>query len=202
MHSYREDYTRVMERDRLDDALATLGALLEERGEAIGVLIVGGGSLLLLGVVERPTADVDVVGFSSAAGYARADVLPDFLATAVREVGDALGLGDSWFNTGPADLTEFGLPPGLEGRATVRTYGGLEVHLPAREDLVCFKLYAAVDQGERSKHFADLRSLSPTPRQLLNATKWARTHDPSPAFLGELRRILSLLGVEVPDGDL
>ena len=55
----------MLERDRLDEALATLGALLEERGEAIGVLIVGGGSLLLLGVVERPTADVDVVGFDS-----------------------------------------------------------------------------------------------------------------------------------------
>ena len=99
----------MLERDRLAEALATLGALLEERGEAIGVLIVGGGSLLLLGVVERPTADVDVVGFSSAAGYARADVLPEFLTTAVRDVGDALGLGDAWFNTGPAGLLEFGL---------------------------------------------------------------------------------------------
>ncbi len=192
----------MLERDRLDEALATLGALLQERGEAIGALIVGGGSLLLLGVVERPTADVDVVGFSSGAGYSRAEVLPEFLAIAVREVGDALGLGDSWLNTGPAGLTEFGLPPGLEERVMVRTYGGLEVHLPAREDLICFKLYAAVDQGERSKHFADLRRLSPTPAQLLNAAKWTRTHDPSPAFLGELQRILSLLGMEVLDDDL
>jgi hypothetical protein len=192
----------MLERHQLDEALAILGALLEERGEAVGVLIVGGGSLLLLGVVERPTADVDVVGFSSAAGYSRADVLPEFLATAVREVGDALGLSDSWLNTGPASLTEFGLPPGLEGRVTVRTYGGLEVHLPAREDLVCFKLYAAVDQGERSKHFADLRSLSPTAEQLIGAARWTRTHDPSPAFLGELQRILGLLGVGVSDGDL
>jgi hypothetical protein len=191
----------MLERDRLAEALATLGALLEERGRAIGVLIVGGGSLLLLGVVERPTADVDIVGLSSAAGYARADVLPEFLTTAVREVGDALGLGDSWFNTGPAGLIEFGLPAGLEERVTVLTYGGLEVHLPAKEDLVCFKLYAAVDQGERSKHFADLRALSPTRGQLLNAASWSRTHDPSTAFLGELRRILSLLGVEVSDGD-
>ena len=93
------------------------------------------------------------------------------------------------------------LPPGLERRATVRTYGGLEVHLPAREDLVCFKLYAAVDQGERSKHFADLRSLTPTPGQLLNAARWTRTHDPSHAFRGESQRILGLLGMEVLDGD-
>lgn len=102
----------------------------------------------------------------------------------------------------PAGLTDLGLPPGLADRVTVRTYGALEVHLPAREDLVCFKLYAAVDQGERSKHFRDLGALAPTPEQLLNAARWTRTHDPSPGFLDELRRILGLLGVEVSDADL
>jgi len=192
----------MFERDRLDEALATLGALLEERGNHIGVLVVGGGSLLLLGVVERPTADVDIVGFSSVAGYTKADVLPEFLTTAVLEVGDALGLGGAWFNSGPAGLIDFGLPAGLEDRVMVRTYGGLEVHLPAREDLVCFKLYAAVDQGERSKHFADIRALTPTSEQLLNAARWTRTHDPSPGFLVELQRILRLLEVEVSDDDL
>lgn len=191
-----------MERDRLDDALATLGALLEERGERIGVLVVGGGSLLLLGVVERPTADVDVVGYSSPVGYIKADALPEFLATSVRDVGDALGLGAKWFNNGPTDLIDFGLPPGLADRVTVRTYGTLEVHLPAHEDLVCFKLYAAVDQGERSKHFADLRTLTPTAEQLLTSARWTRTHDPSPGFLDELRRILGLLDVEVSDVEL
>lgn len=192
----------MLEHDRLDEALATLGALLEERGQRIGVLVVGGGSLLLLGVVERPTADVDIVGFSSPTGYAKADVLPPFLTTAVQEVGDALGLGDAWFNGGPAGLIDFGLPAGLEDRVTVRVYGGLEVHLPAREDLACFKLYAAVDQGERSKHFADLRALAPTAEQLVSAARWTRTHDPSSGFLVELQRILKLLGIEVPDADL
>jgi len=192
----------VFEKDRLDQALATLGALLEERGEQVGVLVIGGGSLLLLGIVERPTADVDVVGYVSPAGYVRAEAMPDFLAQAVREVGDALGLGLSWFNNGPAGLTDLGLPPGLPERVTVRTYGTLEVHLPAPEDLVFFKLYAAVDQGERSKHFTDLRALSPTPDQLLDAERWTRTHDPSLGFLDEPRRILGLLGVEVPDGNL
>lgn len=37
-----------------------------------------------------------------------------FLTTSIREVGDALGLGDPWFNTGPAGLTQFGPPPCLE----------------------------------------------------------------------------------------
>jgi len=108
----RDLYSRtVFELNRLEEALATLGALLDERGEHVGVLVVGGGSLLLLGVVERPTADVDIVGFSSPAGYSKADVLPTFLTTAVHEVGDALGLGEYWFNGGPAGLIDFGLPP-------------------------------------------------------------------------------------------
>lgn len=141
------------------------------------MLVVGGGSLLLLGVVERPTADVDIVAFSSPSGYSKADILPAFLTTAVREVGDALGLGDAWFNGGPAGLIDFGLPAGLEDRVTVR---------------VC----------ERSKHFADLRALAPTPAQLLTAARSTRTHDPSSGFLVELQRILNLLGVEVPDADL
>ena len=192
----------MIERQRLDEALATLGALLEERGEHIGVLVIGGGSLLLLGVVERPTADVDVVGYPSTVGYTKAETLPGFLATAVRDVGDALGLGPGWFNTGPAGLIDLGLPTGLEDRVTVQTYGTLEIHLPALQDLVCFKLYATVDQTERSKHFKDLQALAPTADELLSAARWARTHDPSPGFLGELLRILWLLDVEVSDGDL
>jgi hypothetical protein len=191
-----------MELDRLNEALATLGDLLAERHQQVGVLVIGGGSLLLLGVITRPTADVDVVGFSTPEGYVRVEAVPEFLSVAVRDVGEALGLGESWLNTGPAGLIDFGLPPGLEDRVTVRSYGALEVHLPAREDLVCFKLYAAGDQGERSKHFADLVALAPSPSELLNAARWTRRHAPSPGFLGELRRILGPLGVEVSDGDL
>ena len=191
-----------MERDRLEEALETLGQLLTERGHSAAVLVIGGGSLLLLGFVERPTADVDVVGFAGSAGYSKAESLPAFLAEAVGDVGAALGIGAQWLNAGPAGLMDFGLPAGLEQRVSIRRYGSLEVHLPAREDLVCFKLYAAVDQGPRSKHVDDLRALDPSRDELLTAARWTRTHDPSPGFLGQLGRILALLEVEVDDGDL
>lgn len=92
--SFRARYTlTVLELEQLEEALETLGELLQERGQSIGVLVVGGGSLLLLGLVQRPTADIDVVGFSATVGYTKAEVLPEFLASAVRDVGDALGLG-------------------------------------------------------------------------------------------------------------
>lgn len=192
----------MFEIDRLEEALTLLGALLEERGEEIGLLVIGGTSLLMLGLVERPTADVDVVGLFGGDRYVQAHELPGFLATAAADVGAALALPRDWLNVGPAGLITFGLPAGLEQRVTVRRYGGLEVHLPSVDDLICFKLYAVVDLTENSRHFQDLQAIGPTAKQLLTAARWTRTHDPSPGFLGELIRILRLFGVEVDNDDL
>lgn len=192
----------TVELGRLEEALETLGDLLDERGQSAGLLVVGGGSLLLLGIIQRPTADLDVVGFPDAVGYVKAATLPPYLADAVQEVGAALGLGERWLNCGPAGLIDFGLPVGLADRVTVRSFGGLEVHVPAREDLICFKLYAAVDLGPRSKHVADLRAMAPSREEFLTAARWTRTQDDSAAFLSELLGALALFGVEVGDGDL
>ena len=59
-------------------------------------------------------------------------------------------------------------------------------------------VYGAVDQGPDSKHVDDLRRLAPTKRELLDAARWARTHDPSPGFAEILAQVLAHFGV---DGD-
>lgn len=41
----------MFEADSLRQALATLGALLQDRGVAFEIVVVGGGGLLLLGVI-------------------------------------------------------------------------------------------------------------------------------------------------------
>jgi hypothetical protein len=144
--------------ENLEDALQSLGAVLESRGVAMGILVAGGSGLLLLGLVERPTADVDILGLvGEGHRYSKADPIPAPLEEAVRDVGRTLGLTERWLNNGPAELMDLGLPPGLESRVEIRRYGSLEIHIPSRGDLVSFKLYAAVDQGPRSKHFSDLR---------------------------------------------
>ena len=42
----------------LEEALSTLGQLLQDRGEAYDVVVIGGGALLLLGLIVRPTKDL------------------------------------------------------------------------------------------------------------------------------------------------
>ena len=113
-----------------------------------------------------------------------------------------MGLADDWLNPGPTELLRFGLPEGFEGRVEHRQYGGLTLQVAGRFDQICFKLYAAVDQGGESKHAADLRKLAPTGDELLTAARWSRTHDPSDGYRHELVAMLALLGAEVDDGDL
>ena len=78
--------------------------------------------------------------------------------------------------------------------------GRADLQIADRRDQIFFKLYAAVDQGPRSKHIEDLRRLKPTADELRAAAAWARTHDPSVAFRVELRGALRDLGIV--DGDI
>lgn len=106
--------------DHLDEALRSLGAVLEGRGISSGILVVGGSSLLLLGLIKRPTADLDVIGIASDGRYSKAEKIPEPLANAARDVAGALGLRDTWLNNGPASLFDFGLPQSFESRVQIR----------------------------------------------------------------------------------
>lgn len=180
----------------MDSALDALGAVLEARGHAYEIASVGGSSLLLLGLTTRATNDLDVVALVQNGRYATAEPLPDALVEAVRDVGDALGLGERWLNSGPTDLLRLGLPDGFAERAVRRGYGSLVLHVASRLDQIHLKLYASIDQGPRSKHVADLRLLSPTRDELLAAARWTRQHDPSDPFREELVKALHYFGVE------
>lgn len=180
----------------LEDALGLLGELLADRGHEIEVVAIGGGSLLLLGLLERPTNDLDIVAVVGAGGYVSAKPLPDFFLSAVRDVATATGLRDDWLNGGPTSLLDFGLPEGFERRTTVRRFGGLVLHLAARKDQIFFKLYASVDQGPGSKHTVDLKKLEPSPSELGEAAAWCSTHDPSKGFAQQLALALRAFGGE------
>ncbi len=180
--------------------LAALGQLLAERGLRFELFAIGGGALQLLGLMVRSTHDIDVVGRVGPSGLIPLGELPVELAVAIADTAAVFRLPASWFNAGPRSLADLGLPEGALARAHHREWGGLVLHLADRVDQIFFKLYAAVDQGPRSKHFEDLRRLDPTPDELRAAAAWSRTHDPSPSFAIELRGALRDLGVT--DGDV
>ena len=179
----------------LEVAIETLGAVLTDRGLNYELVGVGGGSLMLLGLLERPTKDIDIVALVRGGEYQPAEPLPEPLKGAVKDVASTLGLSDDWLNAGPTALLQFGLPEGFQSRVEVRNYGGLRLHVAGRLDQIHLKLYAAVDQGPHSKHFADLRQLNPVSDELILSAQWALTHDPSPAFKKDLVAALEALGV-------
>lgn len=178
----------------LERALNGLGELLEARGLSYRLAAVGGGAMLLLDLIARPTNDLDLVAQIEAGDAVGVDPLPAALKEAITDVARALDLPANWLNPGPASLLDLGLPAGFVERGHTRHYGGLDLLLADRLDQIHFKLYASVDQGPRSKHFADLKALEPTRDELAMASRWARTHDPSDGFAGELAKALEALG--------
>lgn len=178
----------------LHQALTVLGDVLSDRKHHFEVVAIGGGGLLLLGMITRSTKDVDLIALVDRGNLVSAKYLPTPLLEAIAEVGLALRLGENWINTGPSDLFLMGLPEGFLGRMNTYHYGGLTLHLAGRFDQICFKLYAAVDQGPQSKHFADLKSLEPSQGELEIAANWCKTHDVSEEFASTLSEALVVLG--------
>jgi len=192
-----------IDRTQLETALRALGELLEARGLHYEVVLIGGGNLILRGLVTRPTTkDLDLLGEWTADGVKPMRPMPEPLRIAVVDVARTYGLASDWVNLGPESLLDLGLPAGFLGRLERHDYGGLVAWLADRFDMVCFKLYATVDQGPRSRHLQDLGELRPNRDELLVAARWTVTHDPSPGYRSLLVDTLSRLGVEVADGSL
>ena len=183
----------------LEEALETLGELLETRAQRFEIVVIGGGSLLLMGVIQRPTKDLDVVALVVSGAIARAEPWPEPLREAVADVAVALKLDEQWLNPGPTSLVDCGLPSGFSERLTARPFRNLVVHFASRLDQVFFKFYAMVDQGPRSKHAQDLKKLAPSSAELLEAARWSRQQDSSEGFRSECVQALRFFGVEVTD---
>lgn len=180
----------------LEDALRLLGQLLADRGQSFEVVAIGGGGLLLLGVIDRPTKDLDLLALREGDILTTIDPsLPPELAEAVVDVARVLNLPLKWMNGEPSSLLRFGLPDGFLGRLERRTYGGLGVSLASRTDQIHFKLYAAADGAPAGKHHVDLQKLAPTRDELLAAARWAKTHDPSEGFALMLEGVLNTFGI-------
>jgi hypothetical protein len=172
--------------DFLPEALAAIGALLAAEDEQAMIVVVGGASLSLLGLVERTTQDVDVIARASSATALDAlippDPLPPALVRAIARVARDFSLPEDWLNTTVARQWSQGLPPWLAEDLEWRSYNGLRVGLAGRRTLIALKLFATVDQSPRSVHAQDLVTLAPTDAELEDAAQWVALQDASPEF--------------------
>ena len=190
-------------RNQLETALRALGELFEARGLHYEVVLIGGGNLILRGLVTRPTKkDLDLLGEWTTDGVKPMRPMPEPLRIAVLDVARTYGLASDWVNLGLESILDLGLPDGFLGRLERHDYGGLVAWLADRVDMVWFKLYAAVDQGPRSRHLQDLRELRPDRDELLAGARWTVTHDRSPGYRSLLVETLGQLGVEDADASL
>jgi len=179
------------------DALRLVGELLQAHGLQFRIVIIGGAAVNLLGYVTRATSDVDILAFAEPdrQGTLRLrppdEPLPKALEEAAETVAADLGLDPEWLNAAPASQWRTGLPPKLESRVHWTDYGGLQVGLVDRYDLIFFKLYAAVDDsGPESVHSQDLLALSPSDDELEIAAAWVREQDPTPVIADTLTRVI------------
>ena len=186
-----------LDKARLREALELAGTYLEDRGLSFEVVAIGGSALLLLGVIDRPTQDLDLIALVESGSYHKLEELPPALAETRDAVAAHLDLAPDWINTGPCDVMDHGLPEGFAGRCLSETFGSLTLHIAGRFDQICLKLHAAADRGDPTgKHAHDLGALEPTAGELVVAARWAQTHDPSAGFRAVLVLVLTDLGVE------
>lgn len=184
-------------KEGIETALQLVGELLQARALRFRIVIIGGAAANLLGYVERATNDVDILAFGDRAGSGPIQLrppdepIPEPLEQAAQTVARDLNLDPYWLNTGPAGFWKTGLPPGLAARLRWRVYGGLEVGLVDRHDLIFFKLYAAMDhRGPDSVHFQDLLALAPTDQELEAAGQWVREQDPTPIVAEQTLKVI------------
>lgn len=179
----------------IEAGLRAVGDLLAAGGNRASIVVVGGASLNLLGLLLRTTSDVDVIARveREADGSLRlihAEPFPPPLQEAIRTVARDFGLDPDWMNADVGKQWSQGFPPALMEELAWRTYGGLEVGLVGRRTLVALKLFAAVDCGPGSVHAQDLRALRPTDAEWTEATAWVETQDAAAEFPTMVRKMV------------
>lgn len=102
-----------MDRRRLEELLQACGHLLGARNQASRVVIVGGAALLLRGVIDRGTRDVDAIAIDVEGILREAAELPAGLHKVVLDVADLFEADRDWLNVKASGLLRWGL---LDGR--------------------------------------------------------------------------------------
>jgi hypothetical protein len=170
-----------MNRLKAEKMLAALGTVLEEQGsKPVDMVICGAMVLLMQGVIERPTRDIDGLGKVVEEGGSLVLEKPlmggDFNA-AVERVGNLYGEGKHWFSTAAVILhDDTRLPPDIIERAEVMRFGEyLTVRICSRRHMACLKMWAAINRGEPDT--GDLIEMRVSEEEAREAAEWCLEQD-------------------------
>jgi hypothetical protein len=164
-----------MDAARAEKLLEALGEILESQDDGpYDIVVCGGMALIMQGIVERRTTDIDALGVVTVEGgllsVGRPVSTTDF-DTAVARVAGIYGEQVDWFNFAATNQLEMTMPAGLVDRAIPKSYGvKLTVRLCSRYDMVHLKMMASLDRGEEQT--TDLSRMQPTEEEAKAAAAW------------------------------
>ena len=185
----------------IEELLAAVGELLQPAGYSCSIVVVGGASMNLLGLLERTTKDVDVAARAEEKGgrriFVHPDPLPEPLQKAIATVARDFAISTEWMNTQVASQWTEDLPKFLFEEIEWRQYGALEVGVVGRRTLLTLKLHAAVDRDADSVHYQDLIALAPTDTELEEARNLVVTLDAGTEFPEILDQTISQVKLDV-----
>lgn len=148
-------------------------------------VVIGGGALILAGIIDRPTKDLDCL---------HPEIPAEIVEAAAEFAGSRPGLWDRWFNNGPRSLIR-DLPPGWEDHLQLIFEGeSLKLLTLGRLDLLRSKLFAYCD---RQQDVDDCVALAPTGEELRTCLPWLEERDANPDWPRHVRVSLAALAKEV-----
>ena len=156
----------------MKDVLITFDQFLSKKNLTFEATIIGGAALIVMGVIDRATKDVDCLD---------PHIPPDIKKASIEfaKANPHFKLIEHWLNNGPdslkRDLGEgwrAGVEPIFEGKA-------MKLYTLGRLDLLKSKLFACCD---RDLDFNDCLALNPTSSELDECIEWVIERDGSPLW--------------------
>ena len=155
--------------------LEALGAILEsESAESLDIMVCGGMALILQGLIDRRTRDIDsmaLVVMEDGAYVLKKPLVRKPVKDAIGRVATVYGITRHWLSFQARTLLDDGLPEGIIERAKVRQYGEkLTVRLISRYDQVHLKLKAAISR--EGPDAGDITEMGATEKEITAAAEW------------------------------
>ncbi len=147
-------------------ALDLLNLYLQKKSEQRTFIICGGAAIILRGIQERGTNDIDVI----------APEIDQILKESSVRVAEDLGLGSDWLNDKPRKFYAKDLPTDWESRAfKIYAASHLTVQSVSDFDLAILKFLAECD---RNKDLQDIIDLKLSAEKISMVVDHALTRDP------------------------